>query len=102
MGRYFGLFNHTQHHNVSVPWKSETFCNCHDVMHQLKWAPTDSITSACYDESCVFVYDPKYNAMEIEKFDNHIITDETLYKSYGFDQELVQIETTDHVPMEWQ
>lgn len=83
MGRYFELNNHTQHHNVSGPWKSNAFCDCHRVMHQLKWESTDSITSTCYDEECTFVFNEKSNVMDIKEDDD--INDDAIYTSYDFE-----------------
>lgn len=67
MGRYFGIFNKTQKHYISQGkrcWKSDEWCDCHSVMHEFGWNPTDIIASASYCDYCKFVYDPKENKMK--------------------------------------
>ena len=72
MGRYFGIVNQTTNQKVSSYWKGTPWCNCHDVMHQLHWASTDSIYSASYCDHREFVYNPETNTMEVveETFEN--------------------------------
>jgi len=70
MGRYFGLINLTKKQKVSSYWKSDSYCDCHSVMHQLRWDTNDIIMSACYDTTCKIMYDEKENIMVVEDYEN--------------------------------
>jgi hypothetical protein len=114
MGRYFGIGNSTKKQVVSDYWKSDEFCNCYQVMHQMHWDKTDEIYSCCYDTICEFKYDIENNEMIVID-----VTDERLHggyddedviinndeekeennNKYGFDGKLC-IEELNHVP-EW-
>jgi hypothetical protein len=58
-------------------WKNETWCDCHEVMHQFKWDKTDVIFSM---DSCCFIYinfDQKSGKMKEEEKPSH---DETVFE----------------------
>lgn len=115
MGRYFGIGNSTKKQQVSSYWKSDEFCNCYQVMHQMHWNKTDKIYSGCYDTCCEFKYDVENDVMNVidvtdkmyqeyeennDKEKEKEEKDDTIEtKQYGFDTNLCK-EELDHVP-EW-
>lgn len=71
MGRYFGIGNSTSNQHVSSYWKGDSWCDCHQVMHQLHWKKTDEIFSVCHDTMCVFKYDKKTKSMIVTEIENN-------------------------------
>ena len=114
MGRYFGIGNSTKKQQVSSYWKSDEFCDCYRVMHQMHWNKTDKIYSGCYDTCCEFKYDVENDVMNVidvtdkmyqeyeennDKEKEKEEKDDTIEtKQYGFDTNLSVFLRSDAAP----
>lgn len=114
MGRLYSIANHTNQQIVDAYycWKENCFCNCHEIMHQMKWDKTDDISSfvnygdGTYDHNFVkIIYNRKTKQMYIRKKDACYTNDTInldLYQKYAYDRTLSEYNKTihDHIP-EW-